>query len=350
MRTYDLEHSGERIGRFLKKVNRLNCRLPKSTKTKLHSDTSNTTMNELKSSGLKRPMDPMLRGNDAATLNALCRDLNNPLLTGAEVPSGVQVQIPVTPLSPAPVDVPSPVLPTVEAPAPTAPPAERITRLAFTGALKSGKDYVAEQAGAKIFGFADPMYALLDHFFGTRDKDANGARQFLQKVGQWGRGLVDADHPLTTERAIFVERMQHFEGSPDLHVRWTQFGKDPDIWMNALLKRVADFLIPNPDARVAVSNVRFDNEKIGLKDAGWSMWHVMCSPETWLARITASGLAREVQKNGSERLAATTNQDVLKRLSAQRVGPRLRCIWNDERVPCPSPRLFTVPEFLAHIR
>jgi len=48
----------------------------------------------------------------------------------------------------------------------------------------------------------------------------------------------------------------------------------------------------------------------------------------------------------SDALAAALNADVTKRISAQPRGSKLRVIWNDT-VPAPSPRLYSVAEFLS---
>src|SRR4051812_18700276 len=76
-----------------------------------------------------------------------------------------------------------------------------IKRLALSGQLKSGKDYVANQCGYTVVGFADPIYALVKVLLGTSDKNIPGVRRMLQLVGQWGRGIVSEEYPLTLERA-----------------------------------------------------------------------------------------------------------------------------------------------------
>src|SRR5262245_18134727 len=110
----------------------------------------------------------------------------------------------------------SPAVATPEANLVMAQSAVSPVRLAITGKLKVGKDHVAKAIGAEIHGLADPIYSLCQHFFGTDDKDAEGMRQTMQIIGQWGRALVGEDYPLSPIRVLFCMAMQtsgqHFCG------------------------------------------------------------------------------------------------------------------------------------------
>lgn len=211
-----------------------------------------------------------------------------------------------------------------------------------TGRMKAGKDFILSHFGYRIHGFAEPLYALQEFFFGNPDKKLPGARQFLQKVGQWGRGMVTEQYPITTERAAFCQFIRILGGelaSVCPSVDWNAFGTD-DLWLNALLHRVQQ----EESARVGVSNVRFENEFHGLANAGWTHFHVMCSPETWAKRLKESGLnpkSAEVADT-SERMAIALDADSLK--SAKTKGGKLRIIWNDPYVRSPSPRFYTFNE------
>jgi hypothetical protein len=238
----------------------------------------------------------------------------------------------------------NPVTPLPVAPAPA-------KRFSFTGRLKTGKDFCAEAIGAAIFGLADPLYALLKQFFGTGDKNAPGARQFLQTVGQWGRGQLDEKHPLTPERASFIATIIALNGRkalpPNLGVKWQDFGINVDLWLNALLTRIETAKLP-PGVPMAVTNCRFENEKKALLEAGFASYHTMCSLATWTARLKVVGLSPESPEvtNISETQAIKMDTAVAAILKAQPKGPRLRVIWTDEAVPCPSSRLLTVTQFV----
>jgi hypothetical protein len=293
---------------------------------------SNTPNLDLTPGKLKRPMDPMMRGNDSAVLNALCAELNNPELTGMQAPPRVK---PV----PAPAPAPEPA-PECCAPEPRSDVFDS-RKIAFTGRLKSGKDFLASAIHATTLGFADPIYFLLEQFHGVTNKDAHGAREFLQTTGQWGRGLVDGEHPLTFERGLFNAWVRSLHLEQQFLVDWDTFGENENIWLDAAVRRAEKC-----EGRVVISNVRFNNEVVGLKNAGWAIFHVMCSQPTWKARLDAAGVKPGATRDVSEQLAAAIDQDVFRKLSKGRLGSKLRCVWCDDKVACPSPRLFTVDEFV----
>lgn len=304
---------------------------------------------------LKRPPLKSLPGAAARELANFVKDLNDPNKTGAVVPPGVdplaelrgKADAVPTPAASVPGEPYLPAMTQQRAPVEAPLSAEKMSafqgdKFAFTGRLKAGKDFVASALGLKIEGFADPLYAVLKHFFNTTNKDVDGARAFLQRVGQWGRGFTSSAYPLTTDRAIFCEFMRHqqIKSLTGFGVDWSQFGFDPDLWVKALLSRVMD------GRRVAVVNVRFPNERDTLKAAGWSMFHVMCSKATWAERLVAAGLSPDspAVNDESEQLAVSIERYVLTQIATKQPGGKLRCVWNDHR-PCPSPRLITLEEF-----
>lgn len=315
-------------------------------------------MEELKDAKLKRPMDRTMLGADVAGLDNLLKMVNNPELTGAVVPPGEDVtarsaiarSAPVE-TSPGPIEEsfipdPEPPVPVVTAPEEVvAPKAASVSRIFLTGRISVGKDHCATAAGLRIVGLADPLYFLAHHFFGvpvdsTSNKDLPGMRNFLQDVGQWGRG-EEAFSPM---RAIFTTMIRSLAAAGRLDysgVDWAKYGADKDIWLNALFARLQGGI-----ERVAVSNVRFENEYERFAAEGWKHWHVVCSPATWRQRLQQKGLTPDSPqvKNVSENLARKLDADLQQRLSRQRNGPKLRVIWNDT-VPCPSPRLYTLEEF-----
>ena len=64
--------------------------------------------------------------------------------------------------------------------------------------------YWDDQFPHEILGFADPIYALSRAYLGTEDKSVPGVRKFMQDVGQWGRGVVSDEYPLSVTRALFT--------------------------------------------------------------------------------------------------------------------------------------------------
>ncbi len=205
-------------------------------------------------------------------------------------------------------------------------------RTAFTGVLGVGKDYIAKKHGFEILGFADPIYTLARRYLGTDDKSIPGVRKFQQDVGQWGRGLVTAEQPLTTERHRITTEIREDgvsipgEGIFDA----SDFGRDPDFWVNIMLSRLRRRF---RSASIAVTNCRFANELAALTSVGFRTYHVTCSPETLSERREAAGYKDPtVFNNISEQFALEYDR----RFRADEiVAPRVDVIWNDYR-PVPA--------------
>lgn len=210
-----------------------------------------------------------------------------------------------------------------------------IQLLALSGRLRSGKDYVAETCGYKIMGFADPMYLIAQHYFGTSDKAAPGVRAFLQAVGQWGWGVASEVYAFTPERAAIIEQIRRYgcdivaPAAPIFDgVDWSQFGRRQDFWVQIFLTRVRRELASFPDTRIAVVNVRFNHELEPLKAAGFEHYHVMCAEQTRRLRIEAAGgVYDEATDNDSSETFAR---------DCDTYHPRRLVIWNDEECRMPG--------------
>jgi hypothetical protein len=185
----------------------------------------------------------------------------------------------------------------------------------FSGRMYAGKDYVAERAGLKIVGFADPMYEIAEGLFGTRNKEVTGMRAFLQYLGQVGWGCVSEKYPLTPERATFVQMIRDKGAILTTGFRWVnwhEYGKRQDFWVNIMMTKLGFKLAPkdeewrddrraegrvslrtepDPDVAYGVVNARFEHEMVALKAAGFKHVHVMCSDDTRNARAVAKGKA-----------------------------------------------------------
>lgn len=356
----------------------------------------------LKPQPLKKPLDRLAMGGDVAALNGLLGLLNNPNITGAEVPKGADVLAVAAPKGESTKTIPSDIpaiaeenakypgishgfdsnplryatgatlvkdsIPASEVPEsshrrsvviPQPVPKQSVARAAinpqkifYTGLIGAGKDYVAEQTGATIFGLPDPIYHLAEYFFGITvnsktGKDIPGVRQFLQMAGQWGRAEVSEQYPLTPARACFISMIRSLGemGRFDAKhcIDWSQFGRDTHLWVNGVTLRTATYLQDNPTGKVATPNVRFQPEYKSLSELGWTHFHVMCSAATRAKRVKVTS-----DKDTSEKMALWLNNDVTTKISQRPTGPKFRVIWNDDTPP-PSPRLFTVAEFLREI-
>lgn len=163
-----------------------------------------------------------------------------------------------------------------------------ITKLGLVGPLGVGKDYVAERLGAKVLGFADPIYELASEMYpglDGRDKTKPGVRALLQQLGQYGRGTVNERYPLTAERALLCSVLRLSKPSSSnsdagRFVDWSEFGLNENLWVDALLKRASLSTAEVGSPLVVVTNLRFDNEIEALRKDGFSIAGVVCSHHT----------------------------------------------------------------------
>jgi len=212
-------------------------------------------------------------------------------------------------------------------------------RIAFSGRLRAGKDFTAIQSGLSVVGFADPIYVICRHYLGTADKAVPGVRTAMQAIGQWGWGAVNEKYPLTTERAVWVDKIRR-EGADVFRneklfqgINWDAYGRSRTFWVDIMLNR--------PDMRddtyaktgVGIVNARFDHEFAPLMAAGFRHFHVQCSPETRRERIEHYDHAAD--NDTSEQMAIRLDREATDDV----------VIWND---PAPMPEgrdLWTVEGF-----
>lgn len=231
-------------------------------------------------------------------------------------------------------------------------------KIFFTGRLCSGKDFVAGKLGGNIQGFADPMYALVELLFpgvkvtATTGKEIPGVRKLLQQLGQWGRNEINNQYPLTAERAMFCQMIRSIAHAREFELLCgadlKQFGTNKDIWVDALIRRVETEALARLDGfvRAIATNCRFPNEYHRLTESGWQHWCVVCSPQTLERRLKSRGLTPQSPevKDLSEQMAINLEKQLQSKLAQP--GNRLQVVWSDESVPSPSPRLYTVEQFV----
>ena len=293
-------------------------------------------MEDLKSTTLARPLDRNNMSNDAAALRTLVGFLNDPRVTGAAPPPANK---PVVKPTPTPAARPTPPVPARKlATARSAAP----KRLFFTGGAKVGKAFLAAQIigpAGKQFGFDDPIVALAVSTFG--EQSPASLVRFIAEVRGWGEGVVSDQLPLTAARAMFVENMRASgkEGNALFGAPVEGFGTK-GFWASCLLARVEKYESETPGARIVVTRVTTPDNYMALKKAGFVPWHVTCNPMTRSARGGSN-----LVDNVSERI----ERDITSKLSQSGQGTKLWCVWSDDKYPVPSPRLFTVHEFLSEI-
>lgn len=324
--------------------------------------TTDKNMNELSDTKLARKME--MSDSGAAGLRELVGFLNNPDITGAQVPKE-ELKVGVVGAGPLVPSVAAAIAaqvaennPPIAAPVKVGPP-ENTQKIFFTGTLKVGKDHCASAANALVHGFADPLYMLASYFFGvavspSQGKDIPGCREFLQSCGQVGRGMLTPEYPMSLGRAAFTQLMRSLgtQGNPGFcpSVDWKDYGLNQDLWVDACLRRVTSAINSNPDQRIAVTNCRYMNEHKALVADGFTPWHVMTSPDTRMKRLAKAGIKPDAPalRDISEQMALRMDAQVTKIISQQPRGNMLHVIWNDNAPP-PSPRLYTVNSFLQQL-
>jgi len=317
--------------------------------------------NNLLSPELKRPLDRAALGDDTAALNALVGFLNSPVMestTQGEGSTG-EMALGAPPISEVSqleklqsaasrAEVPSVPRPTT----PLAPPSQEqqpinLRRFFLTGGLCVGKDYVAGLTGATVEGFSRPVYHLAEFFFGAPVvKSAPGMSAWLTTITQWGRAVVSEQYPYTPARAVFIAAIRSLGGAhlldETLGVEWANYGRDENLWLSAALSRIDK----TNSERVAITNVRYGHEFKALTEKGFSNWHVFCSPAARAERLAKRKIATNspLLKDASEQLAAQLDAQVIREISRNKTGPKLRCVWNSPEA-VPSPRIWTVSDF-----
>ena len=200
-------------------------------------------------------------------------------------------------------------------------------RVIMTGQLGVGKDFVAEHNNYTVFAFSDPMIEVAEHFLGTGDKDKEGVRRFLQKLGAWGRGVVNSEYPMTLKRGWITSELRKNGkqitgmGTKSL---WEQFGlRESEIeergrlglnvdlgmfWIELLSDRVRS---PESGERIAITSARFPNEvNYFYGQDHFVHRHVMCSTarRRWYMEQRGETIDPEADLDLTEQLAAELHE------------------------------------------
>lgn len=265
------------------------------------------------------------------------------------VPPG---SLPVAPPNPT---LPQPVVPPIQPPTPPpAPSLPHLTtlRVLFTGRSKVGKDWLAHEIGAKVFSLSDPALVILENAFldltvppaQRLRPDFSGA---LAEFMAYGEGTVSPAYPLTPARAFVITnvRASGKDGEKLFGIDPKRFGHK-DFWLNSLTARIVRHTAKNPNERLAITQVETPAFYTHLtKQLNFKPYHVMASNVTVASRPATGSPEATTKPTVSEMI----EQDVNRKVSAQREGPKLWCIWNDPTQPCPTGRLMSVDEFRSAV-
>jgi hypothetical protein len=276
---------------------------------------------------LKRPLDRSAMGNDAMQLRALTAMMNNPVLTGAEIPP--EEKPPVAQCVP---------IPGVAAPK-AAAAADLPRRIFFTGLPRVGKSWLGDQLAARVFEFDDPIRGIAFQLFGTV-RDPKDLDRFAAEVQAWGDGEVSERFPITATRAMFVDYVRNSGGvgRTIMGIPVEDYGT-AGFWSRSLLARVAEFEEAFPMGHlVVVTNVTTKPQYDDLRQADFRPYHVSCSEIT---RSSRGG------KPVMGTIAESVERSITQKISQKPHGSKLWAVWDDPQYPPPSSRYMTIKEFFS---
>ena len=278
----------------------------------------------------KRPMDPAALSNDQATLRALVGQLN-------ENPKGVDLNAPVDPTKySGPTGVGNKTVPLDSMPDESAlqeqlaqrspqmvdpgnkitetnrpvPPAEglrvnqevveakpvpqRARRLVITG--RGLGELVSRLTDARVFQLDKGAVEMVEWFFPDAKPETPGYAGFLKTVIAWGTGEITTDYPMTVERALFVE-LAHAEFGD-------AYGRNAGYWIDDTVKSIKE---QPADQLIVVTGIQDLVALRFFQTMGFQHWHL-----TGPSGATVDSFSAQL------------DQDVIKAISQQRAGPRLR--------------------------
>lgn len=272
-------------------------------------------MKELSDSKLSRPL---VLGNDTGVINNLLGFLNNPEITGAQAPAPQKVLAPKQPVPTAPVEIEPPSGPPVS---PTVTAAPKFIFL--TGRPGSGRRFLAKSIGATIISLDAGVRSLI----ATLDPNAGtNYESLIPEIRAWGCG---SGKP-SIGQLLFVSTIHELVKSGVLPEQYENFGSE-NFWADTALALAADYSGP-----VVITDVTREADFRRLVSSGYSHYHVMCAPGTPGKRGVS----------GADSFASALDNDVIRQISANRSGTRLRCVWNDT-VSAPAPRFYSVADFVG---
>lgn len=199
----------------------------------------------------------------------------------------------------------------------------------FLGPAGVGKDHLARNlcGSARVVKVAAPLYELAELLTGySVDKAEPGARALLQRLGAWGRGDVNADHPWSAERAVAVYTIRELLGL-------AEFGECSDYWAGRFDRYLTDAAAIDGSDFVC-TDIRFMEEVAVWRKRG-PVYAVLASRATLAARRAALGYGSGPMSDASERLANAAMDGV----DDGSIGRWLRLnglsgvIWNDDAEP-----------------
>lgn len=153
------------------------------------------------------------------------------------------------------------------------------TRIMLFGKIRAGKDFVADRLSIPKHNLARPFYWLINNLIGNTVKGNPGMRRTMQEIGQWGRGIINEQYPVTTARISFVNMVRKLEG-------WESYGEKMDFWAHKLCQS-PEILDLTKD--LVVTDCRYLDDSKAIEKYNVEPYLVLCYEETRKSRIDALG-------------------------------------------------------------
>jgi hypothetical protein len=305
-------------------------------------------------------MNPENLGNDALILRQLVGQLNDPRLDPRTDPSkplpptspeiaaeinavldstGPREIVPAPPMNfPVPWSAASEagepgkapagvsVLPPTPPPVPTKP-AETLdpTRILLTGRNGTDASKLAYATGAKVFGLAESVFVFAQAW--ADSVDIRGFPAIAQRLHAWGDGSITAENPMSLERVWITHTARQIDAG---------FGK-PGFWARRLLSEIDEYRAAQPRPVIVIGISELADFVLFRNEAKFTHFHVMVSNAT-LAKRLPSG------QPSQDQVSTALDNDVIRKISAEKNGIKLRCVWNDDAAP-PTNRFWSAAEF-----
>lgn len=198
---------------------------------------------------------------------------------------------------------------------PVPPLTQKSRKLVFTGRNLTA---LVDQLDATHFSLTDGATALAELLTEGITTGTPGYGDLLNTLIAWGNSEYSDQFPLSPERLLFCNMVRALPG-------YQEFGNGKAYWTDALVTEAHSMDFDDLVVFTGIVDIAALNY---FKAQGFQHWHV-----TGPANAKVDPLSHQC------------DQDVIRTLSKDRNGPKLRVIWSPE-TPCPSPRLWTVQEFL----
>jgi len=171
---------------------------------------------------------------------------------------------------------------------------------ALIAPARSGKDHCLAAGGFSVVSLSHPLDELIRGAAGEIDRTAPGYRRTQQLYGQWGRGYVSEEYPITTERVAWLRWVGDTDSGGLWLNKWKLDFRDigtPRFWADGAFKRAS------AQGRAAVGNLRFRGDVDAAVAYHALVGTVLTGTDVIVSRVPESERANLGSTEPSEALA-----------------------------------------------